>query len=201
MNAQELEGIPQILMAALMHGAQTYANGIGAEAPIVSRHFTAGNQGRYGWEPLTRDYFLRKQQSIKPKTRGGVFHPGKGKKGVKLDPLAGFKDVGATVTGLGTGKNAPMLVLTGALRASVAGKKHSVTIVPGGVRIVFAGLPEYATYLHLGMSQPVRSPVEPGSADEIEIQAAIRRYLDNALKTGGAVAQSPTTVPGKARFV
>jgi len=54
----------QAVLDAVRHGAIMYANGKGGR-PIVDQHFTAGNQARYGWPPLSRAYFLWKQGLLK----------------------------------------------------------------------------------------------------------------------------------------
>ena len=193
----------QSMRTAVKAGAEAYANGVGAEKPIVDRHFTAGNQQRYGWAPLTREYFLRKQAGVSGKTSRGVFFPGGGKTGSKLDKAAEFQSGTGDLLGIGAATNAPMLVLTGALRAAVVGPKHAVTASGDGntVTIRFAGLPEYAAYLHTGEGTPQRSPVAPNEADRAEVIAAMRRHMDAALRTGGTVPVSSGPIPGKARMV
>lgn len=200
-KVRQMQQVARALRTSVQAGAQAYANGTAGEKPIVDRHFTAGNQARYGWAALTREYFLRKQRGLVGKTKGGVFYPGGGKTGSKLDKQAGFREVLGETVGLGSGTNAPMLVLTGALRAAVVGPKHAITVGGNGDTAVakFAGLPEYATYLH--ENNPQRSPVAPNELDRVEVIAAMRRHIDAALGTGGAVPVSGSSVPGKARMV
>lgn len=59
------------LTNALVVAAQEYANGGYRAEPIVRRHFTKGNQQRYGWPPLSRQYALWKEGGT-VKTTGGV---------------------------------------------------------------------------------------------------------------------------------
>jgi hypothetical protein len=54
--ALEIERAAKILEEAAIFGANAYANGGPGGTPIVARHFTKGNEGRYGWAPLTPAY-------------------------------------------------------------------------------------------------------------------------------------------------
>ena len=201
---RRMQQVAAALRTAAYAGANAYANGMAGEKPIVDRHFTAGNQARYGWAALSRDYFLAKQRGVRSKTKGGVYFPGNGKTGSKLDKQAGFQSVTGQLVGIGSGINAPMLVASGDLRASVAGPKHALVVGNGGdmVTIRFANLPEYATYHHTGTDKmPQRSPVDPGPADRAEIVAAMSRHVDKAMGTGGAVPVSSGPIPGRARMV
>ena len=201
---RQLERVAAAVRTSVVAGANAYANGVAGGKPIVDKHFTAGNQQRYGWAALSRDYFLRKQGQIKPKTKGGVFFPGLGKTGSKLDKAAEFRSSTGLLSGIGVGINAPMLVLTGALRAAVSSVKHPVRASPDGnlVTVKFSGLPEYAQYLHDGTPRmPQRSPVAPNELDRAEIVAVMRKHVDAALGTGGAVPVSSGPIPGRARIV
>lgn len=201
---RQLERVAAAIRTATVAGANAYANGVAGEKPIVDKHFTAGNQQRYGWAALSRDYFLHKQGQIKAKTKGGVFYPGKGKTGSKLDKSAEFRSGTGEFSGIGVAVNAPMLVLTGHLRAAVSGNRHPVRADPSGnlVTVKFTGLPEYAIYLHDGTDRmPQRSPVAPNELDRQEVVAVMRKHVDAALGTGGAVPVSSGPIPGKARMV
>ena len=61
---RKLEGTAKALETAAMAGAQFYANGTAAERPGVFKHFTAGNQARYGWAPLSHAYATEKAGGI-----------------------------------------------------------------------------------------------------------------------------------------
>lgn len=188
---------------ALVAGAEAYANGaeVGGKPrarPIVDRHFTAGNQQRYGWPPLSRDYFMEKQHGLIGHQSGGVFNPGGKKKGSRLDKHAEF----TSSTGIGSGTNKPMLVNSGDLRHAVTRTRHAVVMRGDIVTIKFSGLPEYAKYLNEGTGKmPARSPVHPNEMDRAEVFAVMRRHMDAALATGGPVANSTPLHSAGARMV
>lgn len=185
----KIQQVANAMRVALVAGAEAYANGRAGARPIVDRHFTAGNQQRYGWPPLSRDYYMAKARGLIGHQSGGVFKPGGGKQGSKLDKAAEFQSSTGTMTGIGSGTNKPMLVNSGTLRHSVSGTKHSVAMRGEMVVITFSGLPEYAQYLEDGTGKmPRRSPVMPNAADKAEVIAAMRRHMDAALATGGPVA-------------
>ncbi len=193
-----LEGIAAALAAAPVVGAQEYANGGFRATPIVDRHFTPGNQGRYGWEPLSRDYFLAKGRQ-KGALRKGM--KALGRKKSKLDENAGFQSSTGEMVGIGSGSNLPMLVRTGAMRSAVTSRTHRIERNGDTAVIVFANLPDYGKFLHEGTSKmPRRSPVEPGAEDLAAIEDAMRRHIDKAIGTGGSVPVSGDSVPGRARF-
>ena len=190
---RKLQQVKQRMRDAVMHAASVYAFGHGVKGKatgrataIVNRHFTLGNQQRYGWAPLSRDYFLAKQGSL-GKSKG-FFNPGGGKQKIKLDPKAEFQSSTGELVGIGSGKNKPMLVNSGTLKAAMAAGKHSLRQTSdGSVIVVFRGLPEYAIYLHEGTSKPKmprRSPVTPSEEDRAEVQAAAARFMDASLGTG-----------------
>lgn len=200
-KAAQMQRVAAAMRTAVKAGANAYVNGVAGQKPIVDQHFTAGNQVRYGWAALSHDYFLRKQASLAGKLEAGVFHPGGGKTGSRLDKQAGFRSGTGELVGMGTGTNKPMLVNGGSLRAAVSGGGHAVTASGDTVTIRFTGLPDYAVYLNDGTEKmPRRSPVEPNELDRVEIVNAMRRHVDAALGTGGAVGVPKGTVPGKARM-
>lgn len=204
LKIRAMQRVAQAIRTAAQAGAIAYANGTAGEKPIVDRHFTAGNQQRYGWAALTRDYFMAKQRGLAGKVRSGVYYPGGGKTGSRLDKQAGFREVTGELVGLGSGSNAPMLVASGDLRAAVVGPRHAVVVSNDGgiVTIKFANLPQYAIYHHEGGPDlPQRSPVAPNELDRQEVIAVMRRHVDAALGTGGKVPVTGGSVPGKARFV
>ncbi len=169
MNASaRIKRVKLALFDALKFGGEAYANGRSASGKgFVDQHFTAGNQQRYGWQPLSEDYF-RTKQGLKVK-------------GTKSDKFAQYK----TGTGSASERNLPMLVKTGALRAAVGSKSHMVVVDPkGNVLIIFRDLPEYALYLHEGTDKmPKRSPVEPNAADRLLFAQSVRAYLDKRTGT------------------
>lgn len=200
-RSAQMARVAAALRSAAKAGAEAYANGIAGQKPIVDQHFTAGNQSRYGWAALSRAYFLSKQAGLKGKTKNGVFQPGGGKTGSRLDKNAGFQSSTGTMMGIGSGTNKPMLVNSGDLRAAVSSGGHAVTSNGDSVTIRFTGLPDYALYLNEGTDRmPQRSPVEPNELDRIEIVNAMRRHVDASMGTGGKVAVPRGTVPGKARM-
>ena len=263
---RRMQQVAAALRTAAYAGANAYANVMAGERPIVDRHFTAGNQQRYGWAPLSKDYFDRKAHGI-ASVNGAAFHldskqmkefknhkkelaknasvyrPKKGdnehtaghfkniyaghlkdnraklgdflrkltagRAGSKLDSRAEGRGItGATSllfgaqAGVVSGKNLPMLVLSGALRSAVVGPRHSVTSAGDTAIIHFRGLPDYAEFLHDGTPRmPARSPVTPGPQDREEVIAAMSRDIDKAMRTGGAVPVSSGPIPGRARMV
>lgn len=162
--ADLLERIPTI-------AAQVYANGgqgAGRARPIVEQHFTAGNQGRNRWKPLTRPYAAWKAgraQALK----------------------AGMRAGGRVVP---RGANLPMLVLTGTLRQAVVQPTlHRITQSGDTATIIFSGLPDYAAYLHDGTPKmPRRSPVKPGPNDRKQMIEHVQRLIKAATGKGAAGA-------------
>jgi hypothetical protein len=196
---RKILGVSAALKTALAFGAEAYANGGGRAKPIVDTHFTAGNQQRYGWAPLSRDYFLSKQAGVRNKRTGKL---PKSSRGSKLDTAAEFSSSTGELTGIGSGANLPMLVNSGKLRAAVSTVRHAINSTPDGSRVVirFAGLPEYARYHHTGTGKmPRRSPVALNQANRQEVIAAIQRYLSAAMGTAGRVAVSGSSIPSTAR--
>lgn len=197
-------------------GANAYANGgIGMGQPIVSRHFTAGNQARYSWPPLSRGYFLAKAAGLVSKGGGAkVFldrdernlspahrkELAASRRGSKVDPNAEFQSSTGEMMGIGAGANLPMLVLYGKLRDAVCSRSHKI-VKTGDVAVcVFSGLPEYALAHHNGLGHmPKRSPVEPNSEDAEATSAVMEKWLSAQLGTGGRVPISSDSVPNVAR--
>lgn len=245
---KSLERAEEAVWQALEHACMAYAGGSLRAKPLVDRHFTAGNEARYGFEPLSRDYFLAKQRGIvshrgashhlsaserrhvrklkakharslksfkSPKGASperqaddAAFRRAQGdenraelkgfldkllfdRQGSKLDDKAGFKSSTGTMTGFGSGRNLPMLVLTGRLRQAVSGKRATIRIDRGSgvATITFGDLPEYALYLHDGTARmPARSPVEPCAADLEQMRALAQQFMDDA---SGKLRQNP----------
>ncbi len=59
-----LEAAAVAMETTVLAGANAYANGEAGGRPIVAKHFTAGNQERYGWAPLSRQYAQAKAAGI-----------------------------------------------------------------------------------------------------------------------------------------
>jgi hypothetical protein len=203
MNEAKLRRLSAAIRGALAAAVEEYANGKKRAVPIVDRHFTAGNQQRYGWEPLTKEYFDAKKKGIVKRGQYGlVLGAGvstKGKKLSKLDPHAQFKGKYIRATG---GLNLPMLVNSGALRAAINSGTHRIVATPDGSRVTvyFRNLPEYAKYLHSGTAKmPKRSPVQPNAEDYEQVYASARQYIDAVLRTGKTGRQA--FGGGKARMV
>lgn len=180
---RKMEAVALAMKTAAIAGAEAYANGLGngtvRKRPIVAAHFTAGNQGRYGWAALSHEYFLRKQGDVKHRTIGGNVQV-HGATRVKIDKRAESTETIAP--------NAPMLVLTGKLRQAVTERRHPVSVSGDMATVTFSNLPEYAQYLEDGTSKmPRRSPVHPNEDDREQVVAVMRRHLDAALGTQGIV--------------
>lgn len=224
---RKVERAKLALVNALLGAANEYANGGNREEPIVRRHFTAGNQGRYGWPDLSPDYAEWKSGGTY-KTTGGVAFLNRKQAGELAAFMQGLQGVkgaarkaarAAKVSELRQGRAAskvdprasrgqgrppgpglPMLVLTGRLRDAVAGKRATVTAVsPTLVRIVWTGLPEYALFHHTGDGVPKRSPIEPNAEDRQAVIMAARRLLSAELATGTGAPVS--LMGGRARVV
>ena len=195
---KRLQRIAAVLDALPTVGAEEYANGRLRAKPIVSRHFTAGNQQRYGWAPLSRDYYRQKQKGIVK--RGGRAVLEGGMPGVKLDTNAEFQSSTGELVGIGSGTNLPMLVRSGKMRQAVLSRTHRI-LRSGDVGIaVFSNLPVYAVAHHRGTGRlSKRSPVEPNAEDRGEVLKVMQRQLDVAIGTGGDVPVSTRSIPGRAR--
>lgn len=217
--------LAKVAMAnALLGAAQEYANGGNRAEPIVRRHFTSGNQQRYGWPDLSPDYAEWKAGGT-AKTTGGVAFLNAKQTGVLAAFMAGLSGVkgaakkaarAAKVSELRGGRAAskpdkgqkgpaggaglPMLVLTGRLRDAVSGGRAAVVAVSISiVRITWTGLPEYAVYQHHGDGVPKRSPIQPNADDRLQIIMAARRILSTSIGTG---TSGPTSLMGgRARVV
>lgn len=195
---KRLGRIAAVLAALPVVGAEEYANGRLRAKPIVSRHFTAGNQQRYGWAPLSRDYYRAKARGIVK--RGGRAVLGDGMPGVKLDTNAEFQSSTGELVGIGSGTNLPMLVRKGKLRQAVLSRTHRI-LAAGDVAVaVFGNLPVYALAHHRGSGRlPKRSPVEPNAEDRGEVVKVMQRQLDVAIGTGGDLPIDARSIPGRAR--
>jgi hypothetical protein len=184
--SQKVAKLKATIIESVRQGAIAYAIGR-AGKPIVDQHFTEGNQQRYGWEPLSRDYFLRKRGQIPNVNKRQNF------KGSRLDKNAEFKSSTGTLTGIGSGTNLPMLVNSGDLRKRTTGKGHGIKMVGGTAVITFTGLPEYATYLHEGTGKmPQRSPVLPNEFDKKQVIEVMKAYLRRV--TGGSDRHSISSI-------
>lgn len=229
---RKIKGVAQAMRTAVIKGAEAYANGAVKRgvAPIVSRHFTAGNQQRYGWAPLSAEHFERKSMGIAEASGAAHFLDAeqartlkagstsavaksillaeltKGRTGSTLDKAAqsNFSTHAARGLGVSTGVNLPMLVFRGLLKAAMTGVKHAISQTGNGQRAVihFRNLPEYAQFLHEGTAtMPKRSPVEPNAEDRAAVLAVMQKHMDAAMRTGGKVPVSSGPIPGRARFV
>ncbi len=186
-----LDRARSIIAGAAKAAAETYATGRFRQRPIVSRHFTAGNQGRYGWPPLSRQYFMAKARGITRKGWNAVLSKHlKGRRGAKLDKSAEFSSGTGELVGIGSATNLPMLVNTGALRDAV---ENQAQIVPRGtehVDIIFS-VPDYGMFLHEGTGRmPKRSPVEPNNEDVETIRDEVQKQIDLAIGKGRVTFQS-----------
>lgn len=174
MAAADLSGLSRIRAArdacarAILAACEEYANGGNRAAPIVRRHFTKGNAGRYGWPPLSPRY-------------------AKAKEGATKDLKRAMRAEGKAVP---QGKGLPMLVSTGRLRDAIAGgRRASITrIGPEAFLIRWPNDPPYAIFHHEGTGKmPRRSPIWPNAEDRAAILAAARRYLSAAVGTASAI--------------
>lgn len=192
------------MKTCLRAGAEAYANGNGRARPIVASHFTTGNQQRYGWPPLSRDYFLAKQRGIRTPA-GKVPATAKLANGQRVKTgTSEFQSRTGELVGIGSGANLPMLVKTGKTRQAIAYTPHPIDGNADGsiVTIHFGvGAPEWARYLETGTSRmPRRSPVDLNDQDRREVLDTMKRHMSAAMGSAGAVSVSQTSVPGRARL-
>ncbi len=168
-------------------GADEYANGRFRKTPIVDRHFTPGNQGRYGWPDLSPEYEEDKQGKSKALRKG-------------------MKAAGRVVSKLDEDRFGsgilPMLVRSGRMRQAVTSRTHRIEHQGDVAIAVFMNLPVFALAHHTGAGAlPKRSPVEPNIEDREAVVAVMRKQLDLAIGTGGSVPISASAIPDRARFV
>ncbi len=175
----QLYRMAAIVQAIPLRAAEVYVGKAFRGRPIVERHFTPGNQERYGWDPLNARY-----AAAKAATQGAR--------------NAAARKLGRTVA---RGASSVMLVRTGALRSAVTGQGHQISQSGDVALVTFENLPAYAIYLHEGTPKmPKRSPVEPSESDAAEIKAELEKYLSAQFGTGGGVPVSGSSVPNKARI-
>ncbi len=219
----DLSGLDRIkstktaLRNAVIAACEEYANGGFRAEPIVYGHFTAGNQGRYSWPPLSPGYAAWKAGGTM-KVAGGVGFLNKaGRKALAafkakidtrrdMDPKVQKKinaEVNAKVQkeamklrGFRRGSKKdggqkgglPMLVLTGKLRDNItAGRAVIRQVGPESFTITWANIPKYAIYHHTGDGVPKRSPIAPNEADRKAFLDAATRHLRAAMGMLGTV--------------
>ena len=169
------------LRATLEAGCIAYANGgaggaggAGRGDPIVDDRFKG--QGNARFTPLSYDYAKAKAGNASALRK---IQKKAGRKVSGMVPVA-YQSSTGEMTGIGSSKNLPILVRSGALRQAVSSGRAKVVILPGGDRgrIIFARLPEYAKYHAEGSGNlPVRDPVKPNMADRTRMIAVMQRFL------------------------
>ena len=175
------------LRAMLEQGCMAFANGgaggssagvAGRGDPIVDDRFKG--QGNARFAPLSYDYAKAKA--------GNASHLRKVQKklGRKVSGMTAvaYQSNTGEMTGLGSGKNLPILVRYGTLRQAVTSGRARVVIAPTGDRgrVIFVRLPKYAKYHAEGSgSLPVRDPVKPNMADRAKMIAVMQRFLSVSL--------------------
>ena len=116
---RKLEGTAKALETAAMAGAQFYANGTAAERPGVFKHFTAGNQARYAWAPLSHKYAMEKAGGIfKTSPGAGLYISAEGRRHIAGLMQARDEDLKQQLAGVGKDDKH----LRKAVRASVNAK-------------------------------------------------------------------------------
>jgi len=222
----DLSGLARIkatkpaLLNAIKAACEEYSNGGFRAEPIVKRHFTAGNQARYGWKSLSPDYEEWKAEGS-TRMRGGVgFLREKDRDGLKAlksglrrNKIKGAAAKQALDNYINKARNfrraskadkagaggLPMLVLTGSLRDNItAGRAVIRQTGPSSFLITWANIPAYAIFHHQGTSKMAkRSPIEPNAEDRKAVLDAARRHLRAAMgmlgrvKAGGAPGPIP----------
>lgn len=191
--AAAIESLPKI-------GAQAYADGGGRARPIVDRHFTAGNAGRYGWAPLSREYARAKARGAGIRAKPQKFTKLKSGRKVAVDTHVPFQSSTGTLRGEGTMANLPMLVRSGDLRESITSPTlHRIAMSGDAAVITWFGQPKYAVIHHTGAGKmPRRSPVMPNAEDAKAIADAMEKWLRAQTGRGKPVSGTPGSTP---RFV
>jgi len=162
-----IKQVKEDLARAVFFACQEYANGGFRAEPIVRQHFTDGNQGRYSWPALSTKYADWKAGNVKQLKQG-------------------IKKAGRVVP---KGRGLPMLVLSGKLRDSIAGRGAKISRTgPESFLITWANSPHYAIFHHTGTPKmPKRSPIEPNASDQKQVIDAANRYLSLFLGKAGVV--------------
>ncbi len=188
-NLTTLRAASEAIAAVPIVAGKAYAGtGAGQSRGIVDGHFTAGNSERYGWPPLSPEYFRRKQGQAKENRVQMKRH--------EL-PVSGY-DASATTkgksaatsllfgaqAGVVTGKNLPMLVARGFLRNAVNTTGHVERTGPDSARITW-NVPDYGAFHHQGAGHnPKRSPIDPNAADLDKIRAAVEKFIQQSIGRG-----------------
>ncbi len=161
---KSLKGVAQQLKLLPSDIANYYANGgPGVGQAVVGDRFSGEGNARFA--PLSKDYEDWKTGKSKSLNKQQKVNYGKGS---RLLPSGSSKG----------GKILPILVLTGALRASILSRQNTITQQGDTAYITFKGLPGYAVYLHEGTSRmPERSPVKPNEADMDRVKEYVARRL------------------------
>jgi hypothetical protein len=175
----KIEQAKERLRATLEAGCIAFANGgTGQKKGFVDDRFAG--QGNARFAPLSYDYAKAKAGNASALRKA---QKKAGRTVSRLIPVAYQSNTG-TMVGIGSSKNLPILVRSGALRQAVSAGKARVVILPTGDRgrVYFANLPEYATYHDQGKGRlPVRRPVMPNAADRARMVAVMRKFLGAGL--------------------
>lgn len=182
----KLEAVAKVMSMMPFYMAVYYANGgVGVGQAVVGDRFQG--QGNARFIPLSRQYFLKKQGQAKELNKAAKAKYGKGSKLIEVP----FKSKTGKLTGFGAGKNLPILVLTGKMRAAIVGRKHGIVQEGDVATITFKDLPPYAKWHHTGTKRglPKRSPVEPDEADTARVVEYANRRIKAAIGDGSALTE------------
>ncbi len=187
-NLRTLKAAADAIAAVPIVAGKAYAGtGAGQSRGIVDGHFTAGNSERYGWPPLSPEYFRRKQGQAAENRLQMKRHE---LPTSKMDSAATFRTKNpnqilfGAQPGVGAGKNLPMLVARGFLRNAVNTTGHVERTGPDSARITWQ-VPDYGAYHHEGAGRnPKRSPIDPNAADLEKIRAAVEKFIAQSIGRG-----------------
>lgn len=169
-----LEAAIKMFRQLPFEAANYYANGgPGVGQAVVGDRFQG--QGNSRFEPLSYDYARWKSGNARQLNKAQKAKYGKGSKLIDV----AFKSTTGVLTGYGTSKNLPILVLSGALRAAINSRSHSVELVGDVGWVTFKNLPKYALYHHDPKTAPFpkRSPVEPNYDDVERVKEFLNRKI------------------------
>jgi hypothetical protein len=194
----QIQRIPEL-------AAEYYANGgPGVGQAVVLDRFQG--QGNARFAPLSKDYFDWKSGKSKDLNKKQKVRYGKGSRLLKVE-VSSRMTLDKSGTMVKKSKFAsilPILVLSGALRAAVAARRHYISSLRGmgdTAFVTFIGLPEYALAHHdpKKAGRVRRSPVSANAEDIKRLKEFVQRRV--ALMTAKFNSGPVTFGDGQARII
>ncbi len=182
----QLQHVADVLGTLPTKMAEFYANGgDGVKQGVVGDRFQGVGNARFA--PLDRDYFMWKSGQKGKLNKAARAKYGQGSKLIDVP----FKSKTGLLVGFGSGKNLPILVLSGKLRSAILGRKHPITQFGDVAIIDFTDLPDYAEWHHTGTKRglPKRSPVEPNEDDLARVLEFANKEIKYAVGDGSALTK------------